>query len=75
MSIASELGEYTQNIKGNIAGGLTAGVVALPLCLAFGIASGLGAAAGMYGAICGKSIYAGTLDLAAAVKAGKAYGK
>ena len=52
MSIASELGEYTQNIKGNIAGGLTAGVVALPLCLAFGIASGLGAAAGMYGAIC-----------------------
>ena len=30
MSIASELGEYTQNIKGNIAGGLTAGVVALP---------------------------------------------
>ena len=44
MSIASELGEYTQNIKGNIAGGLTAGVVALPLCLAFGIASGLGAA-------------------------------
>ena len=52
MSIASELGEYTQNIKGNITGGLTAGVVALPLCLAFGIASGLGAAAGMYGAIC-----------------------
>ena len=33
------------------------------------------AAMGMYGAICGKSIYAGTLDLAAAVKAGKAYGK
>lgn len=52
MSIASELSEYTQNVKGNITGGLTAGVVALPLCLAFGIASGLGAAAGMYGAIC-----------------------
>ena len=33
------------------------------------------AAMGLYGAICGKSIYAGTLDLAAAVKAGKAYGK
>lgn len=27
------------------------------------------AAMGMYGAICGKSIYAGTLDLAAAIKA------
>lgn len=52
MSIASELGEYTQNIKGNVLGGLTAGVVALPLCLAFGIASGLGAASGLYGAIC-----------------------
>lgn len=32
-------------------------------------------AMGMYGAICGKSIYAGTLDLAAAVKAGKSYEK
>ena len=29
------------------------------------------AAMGMYGAICGKSIYAGTLDLAAAIKAGR----
>jgi len=52
MNFASELSEYSHNIKGNITGGLTAGVVALPLCLAFGIASGLGAASGLYGAIC-----------------------
>ena len=51
MSIASELGEYTQNIKGNIAGGLTAGVVALPLCLAFGIASGVSPEKGIITAI------------------------
>ena len=50
MSIASELGEYTQNIKGNIARGLTAGDDALPLTLPLGIETGLGPAAGMYAA-------------------------